>query len=97
MFLKGLIHKVNIYPLEKNTSNRTQLAEMKNLTEPIENVMCRLIKDEKAMFKSEISLREGDVIEDLDTSIKYTVQSDNYKAVGFNLHHRTYVIKRKVI
>lgn len=97
MFIKGLIHRVNIYPIEKNTSNRTQLAEMKNLTTPIENIRCRIVKDEKIMLESHISLKEGDVIENLDNNIKYTVESKEYKAVGFNIHHRTYEIKKKVI
>lgn len=97
MFVKGLIHKVNIYPIEKNTSNRTQLAEMRNSSVPLENIRCRIVKDEKIMLEPHVSLKEGDVIENPEDDTKYTVESENYKAVGFNIHHRSYKIKKKVI
>ncbi len=97
MFIKGLIHKVNIYPIEKNTSNRTQLAEMKNSIVPLENISCRIVKDEKIMLEPHITLKEGDVIENLSDNTKYTVQSEEYKAIGFNIHHRSYKIKKKAI
>ena len=42
-------------------------------------------------------LKEGDVVEDIETGAKYTVESDVYKATGFNIHHRSYKIRKKAV
>ena len=97
MYKKGLIHKVDIYPMEKNTSNRTQKNQMAVAKEKIkENVICRIIKDEKVMFESDIILNTGDVVKDKDTGKEYMIE-DEYIATGFNVHHRSYKVKKKVI
>lgn len=96
MFTKGLIHKVNIYPVEHNTSNRTKKNQVRVNEKTLENISCRIIKDEKIMFKPNIKLEIGDVIEDIDLGNKYTVEGE-YKATGLYVHHRTYKVKKKVI
>lgn len=96
MFIKGLIHRVDIYPMERNTSNRTSKAQVQTEERTMENVKCRVIKDEKIMFESSVVLEKGDLIKDVDSGDEYMVE-DEYKATGFNIHHRTYKIKRKAI
>lgn len=96
MFVKGLIHNVDIYPLERNTSNRTSKAQVQTKDVAMEDVRCRIAKDEKIMFEPSIVLKTGDVIKDRDSDAEYMVENE-YKAVGFNVHHRSYKVKKKVI
>lgn len=96
MFIKGLIHNVDIYPMERNTSNRMKKSQVQTKDVSIENVRCRIVKDEKIMFESSIILGTGDLIKDVDSDNQYMVE-DEYKATGFNIHHRTYKVKKKVI
>lgn len=93
MFIKGLIHNVDISPMERNTSNRTSKAQVQNKEVTMESVRCRIIKDEKIMFESNIVLSTGDLIKDIDSDNSYEVESE-YRAVGFNIHHRTYKVKK---
>lgn len=98
MFLSGLVHRVNIHPLEVNKSNRLQKTQMRNnSTEIIEDVRCRISKHEKAIFESSVNLKEGDVIEEISSGIKYEVLNEEYVATGFNIHHKSYKIKKKAI
>lgn len=96
MFVKGLIHKVDIYPIERNTSNRTSKSQVQAKDKTMEGIRCRIVKDEKIMFESSIVLETGDLIKDTDLDNEYMVESQ-YKATGFNIHHRTYKVKKKVI
>ena len=96
MYKKGLVHKVDIYPMERNTSNRTQKNQMKAKEKILEDILCRIIKDEKIMFERDIALGTGDVVKDKDTGKEYMVE-DEYIATGFNIHHRSYKVKKKVI
>lgn len=96
MFERGLIHTVDIYPIERNMSNRTVKNQARNKEKAMTNIRCRIIKDEKIMFGPDIKLKKGDVIKEINSDKKYTVESE-YKAVGFNVHHRTYKVKKKVI
>lgn len=96
MFIKGLIHNVDIIPMERNTSNRTSKSQIQAKDVTIENVRCRIVKDEKVMFESYIVLGTGDLIKDVDSDKEYMVEGE-YKATGFNIHHRTYKVKKKVI
>lgn len=96
MFINGLIHRVNIYPVKHNTSNRTKKNQVRTNEKTLGDISCRIIKDEKIMFKPDIKLKTGDVIEDIDLGNKYTVEGE-YKATGLYVHHRTYKVKKKVI
>lgn len=96
MYRKGLIHRVDIYPTEHNTSNRTQKNQVRAKEKTIEDVICRIVKDEKIMFERDIILKVGDIVKDLDTNTIYMVEN-KYVATGFNVHHRTYKVKKKVI
>ncbi|CAK7055858.1 hypothetical protein [Tissierella sp.] len=97
MFIKGLIHRVDIYPMKRNTSNRTSKAQVQTEERTMENVKCRIIKDEKIMFESSMVLEKGDLIKDINSNDEYMIEDDGYKAIGFDVHHRTYKIKKKVI
>lgn len=96
MFVKGLIHRVDIYPMERNTSNRTSKSQAQTKDRTMENVRCRIIKDEKIMFESSVVLKTGDLIKDTVLDNEYMVEGE-YKAIGFNIHHRTYKVKKKGI
>ncbi|GMG96252.1 hypothetical protein [Tepidimicrobium xylanilyticum] len=96
MYENGLIHRVDIYPMEKNTSNRTQKNQMRAKESVIEDVICRIVKDEKIMFEADVILKTGDIIKDKYTGKEYMVE-DEYIATGFNVHHRSYKVKKKVI
>jgi hypothetical protein len=96
MFVKGLIHEVDIYPIEVNTSNRTQKNQMRAKEKVLESIKCRIVKDEKIMFEPHIKLKTGDLIKDRNSEKEYTVEYE-YTAIGFNIHHRSYKVKKKVI
>lgn len=96
MYSNGLIHRVDIHPMERNTSNRTSKSQMKADVATMEDIACRIVKDEKIMFHPDIILKVGDVIRDARTNKEYMVE-DEYIANNFKIHHRTYKVKRKVI
>lgn len=96
MYNKGLIHVVDIYPMQRNTSNRISKNQMKADEATIKNVPCRIIKDEKIMFEPDIILKVGDVIKDTSKDREYMVE-DEYIASGFKVHHRSYKVKKKVV
>ncbi len=96
MYSNGLIHRVDIYPIERNTSNRVSKNQMKADAVVLEGIPCRIIKDEKIMFSSDIILKVGDVIKDISTEKEYMVE-DEYIANSFRVHHRTYKVKKKVV
>lgn len=98
MFRNGLIHTVTIYPLEASRSNRTQKTQMRNdEVNKIENVRCRIVKHQKVMFEPIVAVKEGDVIEDVSNGLKYEILSEEYRATGFSLHHKSYAIRKKAI
>lgn len=94
MFIKGLINSVDISPMERNTSNRISKDQVQNKEVTMKNIRCRIVKDEKIMFESPIILSNGDLIKDIDSDNNYEVEGE-YKAVGFNVHHRTYKVKKR--
>ena len=96
MFKKGLIHKVDIKPIERKTSNRLNKNQMRNKETTMKDVECRVIKDEKIMFNPDIKLKTGDLIVFKAANKDFTV-TDEYIATGFNIHHRTYGVERKRI
>lgn len=96
MFIKGLIHMVDIYPMKRNTSNRTAKNQMKADEPVMKDVRCRIVKDERIMFEKDIELNIGDIIKDKVTDKEYMVE-DEYIATGLNVHHRSYIVKKKVI
>ena len=51
MYKKGLVHKVDIYPMERNTSNRTQKNQMKAKEKILEDILCRIIKMKRLCLK----------------------------------------------
>lgn len=96
MYSNGLIHRVDIYPMERNTSNRLSKNQMKADEVVIENVPCRIIKGEKVMFGPEVILKTGDVAKDVNSGAEYMVEGE-YIASGFKVHHRSYKVKNKVV
>lgn len=96
MFIDGLIHLVDIKPIERNFSNRTSKSQMKAEEVTEYDIPCRIINDEKIMFTPDIELKTGDVLYNKDRDIEFQVESE-YRANSFVLHHRTYKVKRKMV
>lgn len=97
MFTDFLCDKVDIYQMQRNTSNRINKDQMANDSMPIKTfVPCRLHGD-KAIFLPEIELSVGDVIEDKADNERYEITDKRRSRGLFTPHHRSYVIKRRTV
>lgn len=94
-FQDFLCDTVDIYPMQRNTSNRTTLDQAANAREPeLKSVPCRIHGD-KAIFPPDVILSPGDVIEDSADRERYEVVNKKRVRSAVSAHHRTYTIKRR--
>lgn len=96
-FRDFLCDTVDIYPMQRNTSNRTTLDQAANTQEPeLRSVSCRIHGD-KAIFLPDVILSPGDVIEDRAEGERYEVAEKKRVRSTVSAHHRTYTIKRRAL
>ncbi len=103
MFKDGLHNTVDIFFINhiKAQGNRNNLNNIKvSETADLEEISCRIIKDEKVLFMGDIKLKDGDTFKDRDTGVIYEVykkESGIYNSKGLNnkSHHSSYSIRIK--
>ena len=87
MLIDGLHNRVDIYVLnEVNVTDRLNHNKVLNDVPSYTNIACRVIKDEKAIFESDIPLKMGDVIFDTVTGRQFNIRTVK-KVQGLNKFH----------
>ncbi len=95
MFLDGLHNRVAIYNLEHIGTGKLDHDKVLNMKPKYQEVPCRIIKDEKALFQKDITLKEGDVLYDLKTKKQYNIKEVK-RINGLNgFHHLSCQINRR--
>jgi hypothetical protein len=97
MFADGLHNTVDIRPITRNMSSRTEKDDIKVSPEPdMIGVPCRIIRDEKVLFETGVELRDGCELKDMDTGVVYEVRGGGKRIKGIGaVHHSSYKIQRK--
>lgn len=96
MIEDGFHNRVDIYFMNDVSEGRTTRNQrFLSNTPDLENVACRIIKDEKALFSSDIKLLAGYVMQDINTKMTYQIIRGN-KVYGLDSpHHTSYRISIK--
>lgn len=93
-FKDGLHNRVDIYPKQMQNDGREEKDRMKYPVQPAkENVHCRIIRDEKALFLPEVNLESGDRLIDKKTGVSYQVMHVRKVYGKEALHHLSCGIK----
>lgn len=59
--------------MNRNHSNRDKSIMANSLNADL-TMICRIVREEKAIFKEDIGLQEGDIIKDINTQARYRVK-----------------------
>lgn len=98
MLSDGFNLTVTIIPMVHNTSNRTTKDQAKaDTTQQIENVPCRIIKDEKALFLPDVAIKIGDIISDTASGKQYYIRKINPINGLTAAHHISCEIEQKKV
>lgn len=94
-FLNGLHNQVDIIPLIENTSNRVVKDQMKNdPVAAIQNVPCRVVKEEYALFLPDTELKKGWLIKEQNTHRKFEIGKVTSHYSRKTLHHYRCELRR---
>lgn len=87
-FRDGLHNRVDIYPAVHKEGNRTEKDQLKVTAEQArQQVSCRIIHDEKALFEPGTEVSSGNRLVDLDSGKSYEVMKVRSVYGKSQVHH----------